>query len=125
MKNAMIDWWRRRRWGHPRLDEVRWYETYADLPEHLPRHQLAVIGEPQRPKWLVLECPCGNGHRLEVNLSRGRRPFWAVELDPVPSVEPSIDLREPGRRCHFWLLGGRVRWTPDSDVLRRASPEAH
>jgi hypothetical protein len=120
----MIDWWRRRRRGSPRVDEVRWYASHAELPESLPRHRVAVIGAPHRPKWLVLECPCGTGHRLEVNLSPSRRPFWILGLDPGPSVEPSIDLRDAHRRCHFWLLEGRVRWTPDSYAPRRTTRDA-
>lgn len=69
MRNRLIDWWRRRRLGAPRIDEVEVYHSQSDLPESLSRHQLALVGSPQRPKWLAFECPCGEGHRLQVNLS--------------------------------------------------------
>jgi len=115
MRVRLTDWWRRRRRGHPRVDEVCFYASQAELPEDLPRHQLAVVGTPESPKWLILECPCGNGHQLRVNLSHGRAPWWELDLDGAPSVRPSIDLREePLRRCHFWIASGRVTWSPDA-----------
>ena len=107
----LIDWWRRRRITAPRLDRVEYYESQAELLESLPRHQLAVVGAPKRPKWLILECPCGKGHRLQVNLSTARQPSWRlVDIKTGPNVVPSVDFHAPERRCHFWIREGRVRW---------------
>jgi Family of unknown function (DUF6527) len=112
MRDRLIDWWRRRRITAPRVDRVERYVSQADLPESLPRHQLAVIGGPKKPKWLVLECPCGEGHRLQVNLSTARQPTWRLEdAETSPNVSPSIDFNAPERRCHFWIRDGRVRWS--------------
>jgi uncharacterized protein DUF6527 len=62
------------------------------------------------PKWLVLECPCGEGHRLQVNLSAARQPSWRlVDLETGPNVFPSVDFDALKRRCHFWIRNGRVR----------------
>lgn len=120
MSGRLTDWWRRRGWTKPRISEVSWYQSQAELPDELPRHCLALIGEPDGPKWLVLECPCGHGHRLQVNLSSSRYPLWVVE-EEGPSVTPSIDLRGPLRRCHFWLRDGRVYWTRDAGAIHHAS----
>jgi len=108
----LIDWWRRRRLTVPLLDRVERYASQAELPESLPRHQLAIVGTQASPKWLVLECPCGSGHRLKMNLSAGRQPRWRlVASEAGPSVFPSIDFDGAERRCHFWIREGRVRWS--------------
>jgi Family of unknown function (DUF6527) len=115
LRRALIDWWRRRRRGRARVDQARWYATRADLPEDLPRNQLALIGEPSAPKWAVLECPCGAGHRLQLNLSALRSPHWRmVTVTDAPSLFPSIDFHTSQRRCHFWLREGRVDWVGNS-----------
>lgn len=112
MRDRLTDWWRRRRVGAPRIDEVEVYRSQSDLPESLSRHQLALVGSPQRPKWLAFECPCGEGHRLQVNLSAARSPSWRLVLaETGPSVFPSIDFDAAEQRCHFWIRDGRVRWS--------------
>lgn len=111
MKGRLIDWWRRRRITPPRLDQIECCASHAELPENLPRHQLAIIGTPVAPKWLVLECPCGSGHRLKVNLAASSRPRWQlVDAEAGPNVFPSIDFDGRERRCHFLIREGRVRW---------------
>jgi len=111
----LIDWWRRRQFSSSaRVDRVRFVASRGDVPDSMPRHQLVVVGDEQLPKWAIFECPCGRGHRLEVNLSPRVRPYWKIRLDPRgPSLKPSIDSVAP-YRCHFWLRDGRVQWTlPD------------
>jgi hypothetical protein len=121
MRGRIIDWWRRRRMTRPRLDRVRSYARRADLPANLPRHELAVLGDPVSPKWLLLECPCGNGHRLQIDLDARHAPNWRLERRG-PDVYPSIDYRGPERRCHFWLKDGRVRWALDPVGPRGSTP---
>ncbi|MFP1155603.1 DUF6527 family protein [Mycobacterium sherrisii] len=62
----------------------------------------------------MLECPCGRGHILELNLAHPRRARWTLTTSGgsrrvLPSLSPSVDSKA-GRRCHFWLQKGRVRW---------------
>jgi hypothetical protein len=79
-----------------------------DVPDSLDRHTVAVVVEPAT--WAVFECPCGHGHRLMVRLRpHDRMSHWSLAGDP-PTLHPSIDSTIGGRRCHFWLQGGRVRW---------------
>jgi hypothetical protein len=119
MRNKVIDWWRRRRWTAPRVDQLRWYESQSDLPLDLARHELAAVGSADKPKWFVFECPCGTGHRLQINASPRHRPHWKlVGEGGQPSLKPSVDFDEPSRRCHFWLRNGRVRWAGNSYISR-------
>lgn len=117
MRARLIDWWRRRRLTAPRLDELVWFESQTELPQELPRQVVAIVGTRERPKWLVAECPCGTGHRLQLNLTSRYTPRWHLkEHHGKPNLYPSVDAEAPSRRCHFWLRRGRVRWTPDSFV---------
>ncbi|MFT3864591.1 MAG: DUF6527 family protein [Solirubrobacterales bacterium] len=111
MSGELIDWWRRRRLTRPRVDRIRRYARQADVPTEIPRHELAVVGDPARPKWLVFECPCGEGHRLQVNLDAAGAASWRLDdHDGGVSIHPSIDYCGSERRCHFWLRCGRVHW---------------
>lgn len=112
MRARLTDWWRRRHITAPRLDRIERYSSQAELPESLPRHQLAIVGTPENPKWLVLECPCGSGHRLTVSLAASRQPRWrVVDAETGPNIFPSIDFNGSKRRCHFWIRDGRVQWS--------------
>lgn len=105
-----IDWWRRHRWTQPRYTRVRTYESRTDVPRKLPRRTLAIISG--RPGWVILECPCGTGHeRIELLMSpRAGHPSWRLTTDDNgPTIHPSVDYVD-GRRCHFWVRDGRVRW---------------
>lgn len=110
----LIDLWRRLRLTRPRISAISYVESPTDVPDALPRHTLVIVGVPDYPKWAIVECPCGRGHRLMVSLQRGHRLFWRLELDGRgPSLSPSIDSVARWR-CHFWLREGRVRWVQES-----------
>jgi hypothetical protein len=112
-RDRLTDWWRRRRWTQPRVKHVAYYEGRSDVPESLARDTLAVVGTRERPKWAVLECPCGRGHQLVVSLSPQHPPHWRLgEGQRGPSLKPSIDSRR-AYRCHFWLRDGQVQWCRD------------
>ncbi|MHB1775729.1 MAG: DUF6527 family protein [Acidimicrobiales bacterium] len=65
------------------------------------------------PKWIVFWCPCGHGHRIELDAHVTHRPSWAVTFDGSgrPTISPSVDV-QADRRCHFWVRHGRVTWCP-------------
>jgi len=115
--SGAIDWWRRFRIGSARIDEIEIYESRGDLPERIPRHQLAVLGSKSNPKWLVIECPCGYGHRIDVNLGDARKARWKLDFEHG-NLRPSIDSVRDGRRCHFWIQDGKVDWCRDSTGSR-------
>lgn len=110
---ALIDWWRRNRRNAARIDTIRTYPCAAALPEQLGRHVLAVAGDPTA--WAVMECPCGNGHRLRIRIRPHRNAtVWQLShTSGGPSLCPSVDFDSADRRCHFWLDRGRVRWVRD------------
>jgi hypothetical protein len=110
----MADWWRRRRWTRPRISRIVQSETQAAVPDRPDRHALYVVGAADAPKWAIMECPCGRGHRLALNLSPTISPRWDVRVeDGRPTVRPSVDSHSP-YHCHFWLRRGRVHWTQDA-----------
>ena len=81
-----------------------------EVPVRLPDKGVVLIGPPEGATWAALDCPCGNGHRLMVNLDRSRHPTWSVaSLKPL-SIRPSIDYITPERRCHFIVRDGRISW---------------
>jgi hypothetical protein len=78
------------------------------LPDHLHPRRVYALGTP--PKWAILECPCGRGHQIQLNLAHPGRAQWTLLTESQgPSLRPSIDVRDI-RRCHFWLRNGTVHW---------------
>lgn len=92
-------WWREPVWVQQR------HRSRTHLPHRLRPHVIYVVGEP--PKWAVLRCPCGAGHRIDLALAP--HGPWSVDDQETPTLHPSIDVREDVR-CHFWLRSGRVTW---------------
>lgn len=88
-------------------------EAGDEVPDRLPRKGVVLVGPPERPSWLAFDCPCGHGHRLMVNLDSRRRPSWRVESLRPLSIRPSIDNITSERRCHFFLLRGKITWARD------------
>lgn len=120
MIGALTDAWRRAVHGSPRINQIAWLESHSNLPRRFPRHSLLLVGGTEEsPKWAAFECPCGTGHRIMLPLRNNAGPVWQVTFDGgVPSVHPSVD-DQADRRCHFWLLAGRVHWAPDRSRGRR------
>ena len=127
----------RPRWlGHPNpghllsqlLPTRRWrivtrVEEADLIPARLPRRGAALAGPTGSPKWLALDCPCGTGHRLLVNLDSRRRPVWRLSSASPLTIRPSLDITQAGTRCHFTITSGKVRWARSSHQTprRRAS----
>lgn len=86
----------------------------AMLPVELHPRRLYVVGA-RRPKWALLDCPCGRGHTIELNLTNPTRSRWEVTTgkDGRPSIHPSIDFQgQP--QCHYWLKDGRIHWVANT-----------
>lgn len=72
-----------------------------------PRH-VYVAGQPA--KWLVLDCPCRTGHRIDLNLAHQSRTRWRIDTDIV-TVHPSVHVRRDGEAdCHFIIRDGAIIW---------------
>lgn len=85
-------------------------EAADEIPEHLPSHGAVIVGSIKRPKWLAFDCPCGAGHRIMLTLDPAHLPHWVVWSRKKLSVSPSIDFRTAGRRCHFYITDGKIKW---------------
>lgn len=92
------------------LTKVVVLDDRNELPMTLNPRRLYQLGDPG--KWAVLECPCGRGHVIELNLAHPGRDQWRLTHsdDGRPSLKPSVDF-QGSRRCHYWLRDGRVDWT--------------
>jgi hypothetical protein len=97
----------------PDVDEVQFCSSRANLPSDFPPWRMIVVGSRKSPKWAIFPCPCGRGHRIELNLQLAHAPRWALTLDKgFPTLTPSIDYQAKVR-CHFFLYRGFVSWVQD------------
>ncbi len=71
---------------------------------------VAVVGVRGKYKWAYLNCPCGCGELLALNLMRSHTPRWqlSVQTERSFSLQPSVHSMECG--AHFWLHDGQVIW---------------
>lgn len=106
--------WLRRLWLRLRrrseYAEVRPVESMDDLPEQLGSAIYLVV-RGSSPRWVVMECPCRCGDRVEVNLMQSRDPWWRLTQEENNlSLHPS--LWRPKGTCgsHFFVERNRVRW---------------
>ena len=113
--NKLAAWYKTLRLPWRKWRIVGRVDSAADVPEQLPYRGVVLARRPQHPSWAALDCPCGSGHRLLVNLNSRRYPHWELDSGPRLSLWPSIDDRTPNRRCHFVLNNGRVRWIQDRE----------
>ena len=83
-----------------------------EVPDRIPVRRAFLVGIPPNWKWLVFDCPCRTGHRIMLNLDRGRRPHWTIQVSRLRriTVSPSIDYRGSNRSCHYFIRDGRVVW---------------
>jgi len=108
-----IAWWK---W----LPFQRWRivgeaESADEVPDRMPRNGVALVGELDRAKWIVFDCPCRTGHRIMLNADAGRKPYWTLNQVKPLTISPSIDFRGSHRRCHYFIRSGRIVWAKDSD----------
>ncbi|MGH7207128.1 MAG: DUF6527 family protein [Nitrospiraceae bacterium] len=71
----------------------------------------ALVRGGGREKWLLMQCPCGCGQQIALNLMQSHSPRWRVSVQSANhfSIHPSVDATSCG--AHFWLRDGRVIWT--------------
>ena len=98
----------------------RWQATVrvtsvGDVPERIGPRRAVLVGSPTRDKWLVFDCPCGNGHRVMINLDPENLPRWRVSSDVPLTVTPSVDERSGAGHCHYFVRDGRVIWAKGAE----------
>ena len=95
-----------------------------EVPARLPRRGTILVGSVERPKWMAFDCPCGEGHRILINLDLAHWPRWKMSVGRKLTLWPSIDYRTATRRCHYFIREGRVNWINekrDQHEYRKAS----
>lgn len=114
--NRHIRWWQRlprRRW---RLVLV--VDEADEVPDRLPRRAAVLAGPAQNPKWIAFDCPCGQGHRVMLNLDHRRPPTWLLVNQRRLTLSPSIDDYAVGR-CHFFIRQGKIKWVQSRTEANR------
>ena len=108
----------RRSWLPHRRYHVAARVEAADLvPARLPRKAMVIVENRGIPTWVAFDCPCHRGHRLLIRLTEDERPYWRLTRLQPPSLQPSVNSRDGGQRCHFRMINGRVRWTRYPDRM--------
>jgi hypothetical protein len=79
-----------------------------DVPIRPHPRRIYLVGTAARTKWVAFDCPCGYGHRIEINVA-SRGPWSASTDQSGVTLTPSVD-RQDDRRCHFWLRSSRACW---------------
>ncbi|MEX5516824.1 DUF6527 family protein [Pseudophaeobacter sp. 1A09344] len=103
----------------PRVDLVGRVQATHPETTALTADALVVVRDGSIEKWACFQCPGGCGQKIQLSLSRSRRPRWSVRLDWLgrPTVEPSI--RQTNQcHCHFWVRQGQVQWCADSPKIK-------
>jgi len=92
-------------------------DSAVDVPELLPRNGAVVVGRVDNPKWLAFDCPCRTGHRILLNMDRGRWPVWSFKPSNRLTISPSVDYHDKTKRCHYFIRNGRIDWARDRNSI--------
>lgn len=106
--NMKISWWKWLPFQPWRA--VGLAESADEVPERLPRNGVALVGTPDKVKWIVFDCPCRSGHRIMLNADPSRAPNWQLNGGWRLTISPSIDFVGDERRCHYFVRTGRILW---------------
>ncbi len=83
--------------------------TMSAVPSEIGR-DMYIVEKGRRRVWAIFNCPCERGHRLVVNLSPSRRPYWSVSVRRgLASFWPSLWLKQDCK-SHFWIRNSRIYW---------------
>jgi|GEM_PF-687880 hypothetical protein len=104
------------------LGDLRYVESMQEIPDRL--EEFVYIVGLQKPKWVIIPCPCRCGERLEINLMRSRHPRWHLQLkNGVISLWPSLWMTDKKCGSHFWIERNRVIWVPEHYRPRKKGEE--
>src|SRR5438874_29630 len=91
-------WHRIRRRSH--FDSVRFVQSRQDVPVK-PGSILYIVGMKPNWKWVIMDCPCRCGQRIDVNLMQNRYPAWLLkESKKEITLEPSLWVSDCPIRSH-------------------------
>ncbi len=84
-------------------------DSADEVPKHIARNGVVIVGTVEVPKWIAFDCPCGAGHRIMVNADASRTPTWSVQSTQPLTITPSFDVRED-KNCHFFIRDASIQW---------------
>jgi len=118
--------------GRPTIleyQEVTVTDALAAARNVATKENRIVIVRRGRPRWAILQCPCGCGDLVSLNLDPRTGPHWRARAGPKGvSISPSV-WRTSGCCSHFivwdsrvWMFRGRhlaiQNGEPPADALR-------
>ena len=89
-----------------------WKIVYVeDAPDVLRVGRVYIVGGKEHPFQAVMDCPCGCGSPIWLDLVPGDGEHWTAHSGrrEVASLNPSV-WRTDGCCSHFILKSGSVRW---------------
>lgn len=91
-------------------ESVRSISSRDELPSDLGL-VIFIVERNSKPLWVVLNCPCKCGDRIDVNLMRSKRPYWRMRrYKNTVSLYPSLWVSSDKCGSHFFLIRNTVRW---------------
>jgi hypothetical protein len=92
-----------------RIGGVQLVESRRDLPNDLGAI-LYIVGK-DRPRWVVLNCPCGCGERANAKIGVTGPDSWTLSTTQGRvSLSPSFSMSSARCRSHFFIRENRVIW---------------
>ena len=103
LKKLFWSWWT---WFRPRFR----YRFAEDVPERVGPGRVWIIGAPGEAWAAVLQCPCGCGRTIRLNLLKEASPCWTYTVQRGRiTLKPSV-WGKTGCRSHFFIRQGRIEW---------------
>ena len=92
------------------ISRVIHISSMSQLPKRLGAAAF-VVEKAGTPRWVVLECPCRCGARIDVNLMKTARPHWNLSFE-CERITISPSLWQPRERCgsHVLVRQNKIRW---------------
>ena len=93
------------------LGKLIYVESMQDIPHRLANY-VYIVGS-QKPKWVIMSCPCRCGEKIKVNLMQSSHPRWELQIDNgAISLRPSLWMTDKKCGSHFWIEKSSVIWVP-------------
>jgi hypothetical protein len=115
--NYVYAWWKSlwHRTGRKSAPSAVYRATFVEddqlVPKVLPPYTVYIVGS-QGNEWLaVMNCPCGCGETLPLNLLQDEAPnwTWSTGMDGAVTLKPSV-WRKVRCKSHFFLRNGEISW---------------
>lgn len=89
----------------------RFAKYISELADNLTDDIIYVVGENEFFWFVVLNCPCGCGDIVHLNLLPEANPCWKIEShsDGTISVKPSVWSLK-GCKSHYFIKNGEINW---------------